>query len=70
MLQFILVQNRQGKTRLSKWYVPCDDQEKNRIKGEIHRLIVPRDQRHQSNFVDVRNCTSLLEYVGLNLTIV
>ncbi|KAG4306544.1 hypothetical protein PORY_000532 [Pneumocystis oryctolagi] len=66
MLQFILVQNRQGKTRLSKWYVPCDDQEKNRIKGEIHRLIVPRDQRYQSNFVDFYNHKIIYRrYAGL-----
>ncbi|EMR11037.1 AP-2 complex subunit sigma [Pneumocystis murina B123] len=66
MLRFILVQNRQGKTRLSKWYVPCDDQEKNKIKGEIHRLIVFRDQRRQSNFVDFDNYKIIYRrYAGL-----
>lgn len=25
-----------------------------RIRGEVHRLIAPRDQKHQSNFVEVR----------------
>ncbi|KTW28950.1 AP-2 complex subunit sigma [Pneumocystis carinii B80] len=66
MLRFILVQNRQGKTRLSKWYIPYDDQEKNKIKGEIHRLIVLRDQRRQSNFVDFNNHKIIYRrYAGL-----
>lgn len=53
MIRFILVQNRQGKTRLSKFYVPYDDDEKIRLRGEVHRLIAPRDQKYQSNFVEV-----------------
>uniref|UniRef100_V5F0R5 AP complex subunit sigma n=1 Tax=Kalmanozyma brasiliensis (strain GHG001) TaxID=1365824 RepID=V5F0R5_KALBG len=53
MIRFILVQNRQGKTRLSKFYVPYDDEEKIRMRGEVHRLIAPRDQKYQSNFVEV-----------------
>ncbi|GAA5912309.1 Aps2p [Sporobolomyces salmoneus] len=55
MIRFILVQNRQGKTRLSKFYVPYEDDEKIRIRGEVHRLIAPRDQKYQSNFVEFRN---------------
>ncbi|WVR09066.1 AP-2 complex subunit sigma [Kwoniella sp. DSM 27419] len=55
MIKFILVQNRQGKTRLSKWYHPYDDDEKVRLRGEVHRLIAPRDQKYQSNFVEFRN---------------
>ncbi|QSL65225.1 hypothetical protein MERGE_002534 [Pneumocystis wakefieldiae] len=66
MLQFILIQNRQGKTRLSKWYIPCDDQEKNKIKGKIHRLIVSRDRRRQCNFVDFNNHKIIYRrYAGL-----
>ncbi|KAH7555782.1 hypothetical protein BM1_06308 [Bipolaris maydis] len=38
-----------GKTRLAKWYAPYSDDEKVKLKGEVHRLIAPRDQK-ESNF--------------------
>ncbi|EPS35471.1 hypothetical protein H072_11151 [Dactylellina haptotyla CBS 200.50] len=44
-----------GKTRLAKWYAPYDDDEKVKLKGEVHRLVAPRDQKYQSNFVEFRN---------------
>ncbi|OBZ81741.1 AP-2 complex subunit sigma [Choanephora cucurbitarum] len=66
MLRFILVQNRQGKTRLAKWYVPYEDEEKVKLKGEVHRLIAPRDQKNQSNFVEYRNYKIVYRrYAGL-----
>ena len=55
---------------MSKWYVPYDDDEKVgfcllaqgavpdsgqvRLRGEVHRLVAPRDQKYQSNFVEAR----------------
>ena len=39
MIRFILLQNRQGKSRLSKWYVPFNAAEKNKIEQEIHRAV-------------------------------
>ncbi|KAF7502332.1 AP-2 complex subunit sigma [Endocarpon pusillum] len=58
VLSFILIQNRQGKTRLAKWYAPYTDEEKLKLKGEVHRLIAPRDQKYQSNFVEFRSAPS------------
>ena len=51
--RFILLQNRSGKTRLSKWYVPYDEEEKEKIKQEVHRLITTREPRF-TNFVEWR----------------
>src|SRR3989344_1443513 len=42
MLRFFLVQNRQGKVRLAKWYVPYEDEEKSKLSAEIHRLVNAR----------------------------
>ncbi|CAG8165789.1 unnamed protein product [Penicillium nalgiovense] len=64
VLSFILVQNRQGKTRLAKWYSPYS---KVKLKGEVHRLVAPRDQKYQSNFVEFRRSTKVVyrRYAGL-----
>ncbi|EOD49909.1 AP-2 complex subunit sigma [Neofusicoccum parvum] len=57
VLSFILIQNRQGKTRLAKWYAPYSDEEKVKLKGE----------KHQSNFVEFRNTSKIVyrRYAGL-----
>src|SRR5271156_3699927 len=36
VLSFILIQNRQGKKRLAKWYAPYTDEEKVKLKGEVY----------------------------------
>jgi hypothetical protein len=46
------VQNRQGKTRLSKWYDPYDDIEKRKLQNEIHKLINARESKF-TNFLEV-----------------
>jgi hypothetical protein len=65
MIRFILLQNRQGKTRLSKWYVPFNAAEKNKIESEVHRAVVSRDPRF-TNFLEYRNYKVIYRrYAGL-----
>ena len=65
MIRFILLQNRQGKTRLSKWYVPFNAAEKNKIESEVHRAVVSRDPRF-TNFLEYRNYKIIYRrYAGL-----
>jgi AP-2 complex subunit sigma-1 len=67
-IQFLLIQNRQGKTRLSKWYIPYCDTDKQEIKEEVHKLTSSRDQRNQANIVEFRKSGDILlhrRYAGL-----
>ena len=56
MIRFILLQNRQGRTRLAKYYVPLEDAEKRKLETDIHRLVVNRDPK-VTNFLEVRHPT-------------
>ncbi|EGR33725.1 hypothetical protein IMG5_042370, partial [Ichthyophthirius multifiliis] len=68
-IRFILLQNRQGKTRLAKWYVDYDEQEKVKLQSEINRIIVYRD-RKQTNFLEFRNYKVIYKrYAGLFFSI-
>jgi hypothetical protein len=43
-IRFILLQNRQGKTRLAKYYVPLEDSEKHKVEYEVSlRLVEKKD---------------------------
>eukprot|EP01089_Gocevia_fonbrunei_P002407 TRINITY_DN12376_c0_g1_i1.p1 TRINITY_DN12376_c0_g1~~TRINITY_DN12376_c0_g1_i1.p1 ORF type:complete len:144 (-),score=11.27 TRINITY_DN12376_c0_g1_i1:42-473(-) len=53
-IRYLLIQNRQGKTRLSKWYTSYDDAEKRKICIEIHRLVNSRGSSY-TNFVEFLN---------------
>jgi AP-2 complex subunit sigma-1 len=76
MIRFFLLQNRQGKTRLSKWYVPppstssaSPEAEKVRIEGEVHRLVTSRDKKY-TNFIEYNNYKLIYRrYAGLFFTI-
>lgn len=52
-IRFFLLQNRQGRTRLSKWWVAVDESDKRKIESEVHRLVTSRDNKF-TNFVEVR----------------
>jgi AP-2 complex subunit sigma-1 len=52
-IRYLLVQNRQGRTRLSKWYVPYEDDEKRQLQFEVHRVVNSREARF-TNFVEFR----------------
>ncbi|CEG00281.1 Adaptor protein complex, sigma subunit [Ostreococcus tauri] len=66
MIRFILLQNRQGKTRLAKYYVPLDDDEKRRVESDVHRLVVNRDPKH-TNICEFRGNSKIVyrRYAGL-----
>eukprot|EP01083_Nonionella_stella_P002462 7113_1 len=78
MIRFFLLQNRQGKTRLSKWYVPppvpqsgagSGEAEKIRIEAEVHRLVTARDKKY-TNFIEYNNYKLIYRrYAGLFFTI-
>uniref|UniRef100_A0A7S2VYS3 AP complex subunit sigma n=1 Tax=Eucampia antarctica TaxID=49252 RepID=A0A7S2VYS3_9STRA len=80
MIRFFLLQNRQGKTRLSKWYVPppvpangvnvsSGEAEKVRIEAEVHRLVTARDKKY-TNFIEYNNYKLIYRrYAGLFFTI-
>mmetsp|Transcript_11096 Transcript_11096/g.15914 ORF Transcript_11096/g.15914 Transcript_11096/m.15914 type:complete len:143 (-) Transcript_11096:328-756(-) len=65
MIHFILLQNRQGKTRLSKWYSPFEHNEKIQLQDEVHRLIVKRNRKY-TNFIEFRQYKIVYRrYAGL-----
>jgi AP-2 complex subunit sigma-1 len=66
MIKFILVQNRQGKTRLAKWYVPLSQEEKLKLSMDVHKIVAIRDSKNQSNFAEFRNYKIVYRrYAGL-----
>jgi len=51
-IRFFLLQNKQGKTRLSKWYQTApNDIERNKLEADVFRIISMRG-RGYTNFVE------------------
>jgi len=69
MIRFFLLQNRAGKTRLEKWYSPHTDDEKEKAKAEIHRLVTVREARF-TNFIEYKTYKLVYRrYAGLFFTL-
>ena len=52
MIRWFLLQNRAGRTRLAKYYVPLDDAEKRKTEYEVYRALNGRESKW-SNIVEV-----------------
>lgn len=52
MIHFVLLQNRQGKTRLAKYYTFYEDEDKRYVEAEVFRLIIGRPKEY-THFVEV-----------------
>jgi len=65
MIHFLLLQNRQGKTRLSKWYSAFEHEEKRQLEQEVYRQIIKRDSA-ATNFIEFRSYKLIYRrYAGL-----
>lgn len=66
-IHFLLILNRQGRTRLAKWFEKTlSESQKQETISEVHRLISTRDLKHQSNFVEFQqNRLVYRRYAGL-----
>lgn len=65
MIHFVLLQNRMGKSRLAKFYIPVDDEGQEKIKREVHAIVNCRDSR-ATNFVSYHDSKLVYRrYAGL-----
>ncbi|CAD2085430.1 AP-2 complex subunit sigma, putative [Plasmodium vinckei] len=51
MINFILLQNRQGKTIFSKWYINCDEGKRRQIERNINKILINRSTLYANVFV-------------------
>lgn len=65
-IKFLLVYNRQGKTRIERWFENITLQEQNNLKQEVHHLTSQRDLSNFSNFVEFKDDVIVYRrYAGL-----
>lgn len=53
MIRWFLLQNRAGRTRLAKYYVPVDDDAKRRTEYDVFKTLSSRENKW-SNIAEVR----------------
>ncbi|RZC66650.1 hypothetical protein C5167_010345 [Papaver somniferum] len=77
MIRFILLQNRQGKTRLAKYYVPLEESEKHKVEYETSHGIIykrllslklPRFLQFRTNKVIYRRYAGLFFSMCVDIT--
>ena len=66
MIRFFLLQNKQGKTRLAKWYTTApEDSKRVELEANIHKLVALRI-RGNTNFVEYQDFKLIYRrYAGL-----
>lgn len=52
MIRWFLLQNRAGRTRLAKYYVPVDDEAKRRTEYDVFKALSSRENKW-SNIAEV-----------------
>lgn len=66
MIHFILILNRQGKTRLAKYYSAFSDAEKSLFKTQVHKLVAQREVKYFANYVEFKSYKIVYRrYAGL-----
>jgi len=53
MIRWFLLQNRAGRTRLAKYYVPVDDEAKRRTEYDVFKALSSRENKW-SNIAEVQ----------------
>ncbi|CXH96462.1 AP-2 complex subunit sigma, putative [Plasmodium berghei] len=51
MINFILLQNRQGKTIFSKWYTSYDEGKRKQIERSINKILINRSRVYANIFI-------------------
>ncbi|GMM50069.1 hypothetical protein DASB73_010270 [Starmerella bacillaris] len=66
----MLIQNRQGKTRLERYWKPYTDSERKLIRSEVHRLVAFRDLKTHTNIVPYKHDVIVFrKYAGLYVSL-
>ncbi|KAE8304659.1 AP2 sigma adaptin [Giardia duodenalis] len=69
MIRFLLIQNKLGRTRLAKYFVHYDADQRHQLEKEVHRLVIGRNVK-QTNFIEFRSHKIIYRrYAGLYFTI-
>ncbi|KAF6749394.1 hypothetical protein DFP72DRAFT_913369 [Ephemerocybe angulata] len=55
-IKFFMIWNRQGRTRLSKWFDRYDDEEKALLRNQVHSQVALQDKAYKANSIESRNC--------------